>query len=420
MRQPRLGAGPVLARVRGDPAARGALRRLVDYDFTAAMEEDLDRIAGGDEARVAWLQRFYFGDEARVGEGLRDLVADLGEIDAREVNTIPIGDDIVLRVGRYGPYVEETVPAGVDPATGEVTDGASGEPRRATINDDIAPDELTPEKARELLEAAADDDRVLGKDPETGRDIVAKAGRYGPYVTEVLPEEVANLKGKAKVKPRTASLFKDMDLDTVDLDDGAAAAHPAPGRRHRPRVRRRDHRAERPLRAVPEEGHRLPVAAERGAAVHITLDEALAIYAQPKQRGRGPRPRRSRSSATTRCRASRSWSRRAGSGAYVTDGETNATLRKDDEPRVDHARARRRAAGREAGQRPGHPQAGDQEDGRQEDDRQEDDGQEDDGEEGHRQEVRLTPQLPLVRRVPPGGARAVRRRRWPRGATPGR
>ena len=100
--------------------------RLVDYDFTASMEEDLDRIANGDEARVEWLKRFYFGHQAESGEGLRDLVDDLGEIDAREISTIPIGDNIVVRVGRYGPYVEETVPAGVDAATGEVTEGASG------------------------------------------------------------------------------------------------------------------------------------------------------------------------------------------------------------------------------------------------------------------------------------------------------
>ena len=191
---------------------------LVDYDFTASMEEDLDRIANGEEQRVDWLKRFYFGEEATSGEGLRHLVADLGEIDAREISTIPIGDGIVVRVGRYGPYVEETIPAGVDPATGEVAEGATVESRRATINDDIAPDEMTPAKARELLEAAADDGRVLGQDPETGRDIVAKAGRYGPYVTEVLPEEVAALKGKSKVKPRTASLFKDMDLASLDID----------------------------------------------------------------------------------------------------------------------------------------------------------------------------------------------------------
>ena len=176
--------------------------QLVDYDFTASMEEDLDRIAGGDEDRVEWLKRFYFGDEAeRRPRGCASLVDDLGEIDAREISTIPIGDGIVVRVGRYGPYVEETVPAGVDLATGEVTDGAErSTPRRATINDDIAPDEMTPAKARELLEAAADDGRVLGQDPETGRDIVAKAGRYGPYVTEVAPDDdeaAETLKGKA-------------------------------------------------------------------------------------------------------------------------------------------------------------------------------------------------------------------------------
>ena len=173
---------------------------LVDYDFTASMEEDLDRIANGEEQRVDWLKRFYFGVEATSVEGLRHLVADLGEIDAREISTIPIGEGIVVRVGRYGPYVEETIPAGVNTATGEAVEGATGQVRRATINDDIAPDEMSPAKARELLEAAADDGRVLGQDPETGRDIVAKAGRYGPYVTEVLPEEVAALKER---RPRS-------------------------------------------------------------------------------------------------------------------------------------------------------------------------------------------------------------------------
>ncbi|MEP6797950.1 MAG: type I DNA topoisomerase, partial [Lapillicoccus sp.] len=193
---------------------------LVDYDFTASMEEDLDRIASGTEQRSDWLKRFYFGDEATSSEGLRDLVNDLGEIDAREISTIPLGDGMVVRVGRYGPYVEELVPQGVDGATGEVVDGVAvpDTPRRATINDDIAPDEMTPAKARELLEAAADDGRVLGTDPDSGREVVARAGRYGPYVSEVLPPELVDLKGKAKVKPRTASLFKDMDLATIELD----------------------------------------------------------------------------------------------------------------------------------------------------------------------------------------------------------
>src|SRR5690349_2972341 len=193
---------------------------LVDYEFTASMEEDLDRIANGDEGRVEWLKRFYFGEEATSAAGLRSLVEDLGEIDAKEISTIPIGDGMVVRVGRYGPYVEELVPAGVDLATGEVADGAEvpATPRRATITDDVAPDEMTPEMARELLEVAADDGKVLGKDPETGRDIVARAGRYGPYVTEVIEDDEAGgsdkpkAKKAAKAKPRTASLFKDMEL----------------------------------------------------------------------------------------------------------------------------------------------------------------------------------------------------------------
>ena len=134
---------------------------------------------------------------------------------------------------------------------------------------------MTPAKARELLEVAADDGRVLGQDPDTGRDIIAKAGRYGPYVTEVIPDDAPaaetapKSRAKAKVKPRTASLFKDMDLASIDLSAalqllslprvvGTVAADDGS---------RRDHRPERPLRAVPEEGHRLPVADDRAAAV---------------------------------------------------------------------------------------------------------------------------------------------------------
>ena len=305
--------------------------KLVDYDFTASMEEDLDRIANGEEQRVDWLKRFYFGEEATSIEGLRHLVADLGEIDAREISTIPIGDGIVVRVGRYGPYVEETIPAGVDAATGEAAEGATGESRRATINDDIAPDEMTPAKARELLEAAADDGRVLGQDPETGRDILAKAGRYGPYVTEVLPEEMTALKGKAKVKPRTASLFKDMDLASLDIGTALQLLT-------LPRVLGKD----------PAEGEEITAQNGRygpylkkgtdsrsiqteSQLFTITLEEALAIYAQPKQHGRaaaaplkelGNDPVSGRPLVVKEGRF----------GAYVTDGETNATLRKDDEP----------------------------------------------------------------------------------------
>jgi DNA topoisomerase-1 len=310
---------------------------LVDYDFTASMEEDLDRIAGGDMQRVRWLERFYFGSgngaEATSAHGLKQLVEDLGEIDAREISTIPIGDGIVVRVGRYGPYVEETVPQGVDLSTGELAEGASGTPRRATITDDIAPDELTPQKARELLEQSADDGRVLGVDPQTGRDVVARAGRYGPYVTEVLPDEdeaAPKTRGRAKAKPRTASLFKDMDLATVDLDtalkllslprvvgtDAEGVEITAQNGRYGPYLKR---------------GTDSRSLATEQQLFDITLDEALAIYAQPKQRGRaaaaplkelGDDPVSGRPMLVKDGRF----------GPYVTDGETNATLRKADDP----------------------------------------------------------------------------------------
>ncbi|HEV7147342.1 MAG TPA: type I DNA topoisomerase [Pedococcus sp.] len=313
---------------------------LVDYDFTASMEEDLDRIAGGDEQRAAWLHRFYFGSDLAggaqgTGQGLKHLVEDLGEIDAREISTIPIGEGIVVRVGRYGPYVEETVPAGVDPATGEMTDGASETPRRATINDDIAPDEMTPAKARELLEASADDGKVLGQDPVTGRDIVAKAGRYGPYVTEVLDDATADgapakTRGKAKVKPRTASLFKDMDLATLDLPTALKLLS-------LPRVVGADADGEEITAQNGRYGPYLKKGTDSRSLASeqqlfdITLDEALAIYAQPKQRGRaasaplkelGDDPVSGKAMVVKDGRF----------GPYVTDGETNATLRKDDEP----------------------------------------------------------------------------------------
>jgi DNA topoisomerase-1 len=304
---------------------------LVDYDFTASMEEDLDRIANGDEQRARWLARFYFGDEARTQEGLRRLVEDLGEIDAREISTIPIGEGIVVRVGRYGPYVEETLPEGLDLATGEVADGATGTPRRATITDDIAPDEMTPAKARELLEQSSDDGRVIGQDPETGRDIVAKAGRYGPYVTEVLDEETAGLKGKSKVKPRTASLFKDMDLASLDLDTALKLLS-------LPRLVGTD---EEGVEITAQNGRYGPYLkkgtdsrslASEQQLFDITLEEALAIYAQPKQRGRGAGTAPLKELGDDPVSARPMVVKDGRFGPYVTDGETNATLRKDDDP----------------------------------------------------------------------------------------
>jgi DNA topoisomerase I len=171
---------------------------LVDYEFTARMEDALDEIAKGEAERVPWLRRFYFGSDGE--EGLKEMVSDLSEIDARDVSSFPLaGTDIVVRVGRYGPYLER--------------DG-----QRVNVPEGTAPDELTPEFARELLDRPSGD-KILGTDPESGKTIVAKAGRFGPYVTEVLEEGAAPGAADTGAKPRTASLFKSMDLDSVTLDE---------------------------------------------------------------------------------------------------------------------------------------------------------------------------------------------------------
>lgn len=209
---------------------------LVQYDFTAAMESDLDRIADGQAKRVDWLNSFYFGGDNY--RGLRNVIDNLGEIDAKSVNSIHLDDHITLRIGKYGPYLEVNEP-NVDP---------EAKPRRVNIPEGLAPDELTVERAHELIDAPVLLDRVIGVNPENGKEIVAKNGRYGPYITELAPEPVAALvadstpvasmevvdpitgevttKPKKKTaakkssapKPRTASIFKAMDLDTIDLE----------------------------------------------------------------------------------------------------------------------------------------------------------------------------------------------------------
>ncbi|GAB3600593.1 type I DNA topoisomerase [Angustibacter peucedani] len=299
--------------------------RLVDYDFTAGMEEDLDKIADGREERSRWLQRFYFGDADSALEGLKDLAGDLDEIDAREISTVPIGEDVVLRVGRYGPYVEVT--------------GADGEPQRATVPDDVAPDELSVDKARELLTMSGDDGRVLGEDPATGRAVVVKAGRYGPYVTELLEDEPepAPAEGAKKTakkaagpKPRTASLFKDMSPESVTLADALrllslpriVGVDPSSG----------DEITAQNGRYGPylKKGTDSRSLTSEAQLFDLTLDEALAIYAQPK-RGRGQA-----ASAPLRELGADPVSgqpvvvKDGRFGPYVTDGEVNATLRKDD------------------------------------------------------------------------------------------
>jgi DNA topoisomerase-1 len=286
--------------------------RLVDYDFTARMEDDLDRIAAGDEQRVAWLGRFYFGDGPGAGgsvddassAGLQELVSDLGAIDAREINSLEIGDGIVLRVGRYGPYLER--------------DG-----QRASVPEELAPDELTLERAEELL-AQPSGDRELGADPATGLTIVARTGRYGPYVTEVLPEG-------AKEKPRTASLFKTMSLDTVTLEDALRLLQ-------LPRVVGAAPDGEEVIarngRYGPfvQKGKESRSLASEEQLFTVGLDEALALLAQPRQRrGRQASAAPKRELGADPASGKPIVLKEGRFGPYVTDGETNASLRRGDD-----------------------------------------------------------------------------------------
>jgi DNA topoisomerase I len=282
--------------------------RLVDYDFTARMEDDLDRIASGDEHRNEWLSRFYYGvDDANGkndGNGLKELVSDLGGIDAREINSIDIGDGIVLRVGRYGPYLER--------------DG-----ERANVPDDVVPDELTVERAEELL-AQPSQDRVLGVDPETGREVIARNGRYGPYVTEALPEG-------SKEKPATASLFKAMSLDTITLQDALQLLQ-------LPRVIGVGDDGEeivaRNGRYGPyvQQGKESRSLESEEQLLTVGLEEAKAILAKPKER-RGRQVAAPLKEVGDDPVSGKSIVVKAGRfGPYVTDGETNASLRTGDDP----------------------------------------------------------------------------------------
>ncbi len=287
--------------------------RLVDYGFTASMEDDLDAIADGNGDSVAWLTRFYFGsDEGKEGGlarqgGLKKLVSEgLGDIDARAINSLEIGTTedgipVVVRVGRYGPYVE----------IGE---------KRASLPEDLAPDELTVALALELADAPSDD-RVLGQHPETGLDVVAKKGRFGPYITVTLAE------GSTE-KPATASLFKTMDLTTVTLEDalklltlprvlGELEGEPvtAQNGRYGPYISKgKDSRS-----LETEEG-----------LFTITLEEAAAILAQPKLRGRAAAAPPLKELGNDPVSGNPMVVKEGRFGPYVTDGETNASLRKDD------------------------------------------------------------------------------------------
>jgi DNA topoisomerase-1 len=337
---------------------------LVEYDFTAEMEADLDRIANGEADRTEWLTGFYFGDDHQ--PGLRPVIDNLGDIDAKTLNSMPLTDTITLRIGKYGPYLEVT-----DPAAEVGADGVAATPRRVNLPQELAPDELTAAKAQELVDAPVVGDRVLGINPENGKQVVAKDGRFGPYVTEldpepeVTPDEAAALaaaeapivdpatgevieapkkrapaKKKAPVeKPRTASLFKDMDPNTVDFETALALLN-------LPRVVGND----------PESGD--PITAQNGRygpylkkgtdtrsldaeaqIFEIDLEGALAKFAEPKYGARKA------SSALKEFEADpvsgKPIKLKDGRfGPYVTDGETNATVPRGEDPmEIDFDRA---------------------------------------------------------------------------------
>ncbi|HSI93142.1 MAG TPA: DNA topoisomerase, partial [Jiangellaceae bacterium] len=275
---------------------------LVDYEFTARMEDRLDEIAAGRADRAAELARFWSGDDQL--EGLKHLVDNLGEIDARSVSSIPLEDGIVARVGRYGPYVEDA------------------EGNRGSIPEDLPPDELTVALAKELI-AAGNGDRELGVDPDTGRTIVAKSGRYGPYVTEVLPDDVP-----PGTKARTASLFKSMSPETVTLEDALrlltlprTVGNDAEGTeiiaangRYGPYVKKGSE-----TRSLPDEP----------SLFTVTVEQAEALFAEPKGR-RGGRSAAAapplRELGTDPANGKALVVKDGRFGPYITDGEINVTV----------------------------------------------------------------------------------------------
>ena len=291
--------------------------KLVDYEFTASMEEDLDKIANGEEDRLNWLTRFFYGHDDQ--PGLQDLAADLGAIDAQQINTMKMGDDIEIRVGRYGAYLQQ---------------GQGDERKFANIPEGLAPDELTLQKAIELL-AAPSGERELGVDPNTGLQVIAKSGRFGPYITEVFPEVVTEDGKKPRKKkdaptPKTASLLSTMTLDTITIDDALKLLS-----------------LPRTLGVDSETGEEITVQngrygpyLKRGTdsrtltsedqLFSINLDEAVEIYKQPKVRRRGVAKPPLKELGVDPGTNKPIIIKDGRFGMYVTDGETNATLRRGD------------------------------------------------------------------------------------------
>jgi DNA topoisomerase-1 len=321
---------------------------LVDYGFTASMEEDLDEIANGARDAIPWLTRFYFGSlqdsagSARPDDpepGLKRLVLEnLGEIDAREVNSIPVGgpdSGIVVRVGRYGPYIQrEVLPEGTEADPAALPELSAAQPQnpgqRAPLPEDLAPDELTVAKALELLEAGSSD-RELGVNPQTGLAVYIKAGRFGPYVQEGEASDEPTSKKAAGSKPRTASLLRAMDPQTVTLDEAVRLLS-------LPRLVGSDPGTGEPIEAT---NGRYGPYLKRGADSRsldseeklftVTLEEALEVFSRPKERrGRAAAPAPLRELGPDPASGATILVKDGRFGPYVTDGTTNASLRKGD------------------------------------------------------------------------------------------
>jgi DNA topoisomerase-1 len=295
--------------------------KLVDYEFTASMEEDLDRIANGEEDRITWLTKFFFGTEGN--PGLEALAADLGAIDAQQINTMKMGEDIEIRVGRYGAYIQK---------------GVGDERKFANIPETMAPDELTLQVAIDLL-AQPSGERELGIHPETNLPLLAKSGRFGPYVTEVFPEpemvvdkKTGELKKPRKKKdapkPKTASLLSTMTLDTITIEDALKLMS---------------------LPRILGDYEEVPITVQNGRygpyMTHgtdsrtltsedqlfaITLDEAIELYKQPKVRRRGVAKPPLKDLGIDPASQKAVLVKDGRFGIYITDGETNATLRRGD------------------------------------------------------------------------------------------
>ena len=290
--------------------------KLIDYEFTASMEEDLDRIANGEEERVAWLTKFFYGTDNN--PGLADLAADLGAIDAQAINTMKMGEDIEIRVGRFGAYLQQ---------------GIGDDRKFANIPEQMAPDELTLPIAIELL-AKPSGERKLGTDPGTGLEVIAKSGRFGAYITEVFPveivEEGAKKKRKKKdaPKPKTASLLSTMSLDTVDLSDALRLLSlPRSLGSYQDEIITVQNGRYGPYMKHGADSRTLT---SEDQLFSIGLEEAIEIYKQPKVRRRGvakpPLKELGKDPQTEREVIVKD----GRFGVYVTDGETNATLRRGD------------------------------------------------------------------------------------------